>query len=284
MEQQSSSTQPSNSHPAGHTLQTDLARALDTTEASAVQELLQTAKEKERAEIEKHKTERERVWYNIGGFILLILALGACAFGIFYYRNLTVTVAPKYVSGVFQTLEPIVATTSIDAVLSQKPQYETLPPEKLFVVPLIKEGGVPLTPEEVFSFFEMRASEPFIATISNVRYGVFNTGTTVSSFLILSTPTPELATKELLIAEPTLLSMTAPILGIDQTKTNQDIGTSFESTYMYNLPVRLLKTTNIDTREQTILMYYAYATDNTIVIATNPSILKAVYDTIIRQQ
>jgi len=272
-------------HHTTHTFQTDLERAMDTTEVSAVQELLKTAREKETYEVEKIQVNRLRHWYTTGAVILILLALGAVAFGVYYYHNLSVRVVSTPPVGVFQNLPSVdTSTTQASTLFSSLINNDSAPENKPLIVPLTDAAGRTLTPTGVFSYLIINASEPFIATLSLARLGILNTGTSVSPFLILSTPTPELATKEFLIAEPKLLELVAVVLGIDLTVAARDIGTSFQSAYMYNLPVRTLKATNVDTNEQTILMYYGYATDNTIVIATNPTVLKSVYDTIIRQR
>jgi hypothetical protein len=279
-------SQPEESpRPAMHTFQSDLERAMDTTEASAVQELLQTARNKETFEIERHSVHRQRTWYSAGAVILVVLALGAVAFGLYYYRTLTVRVTPSPSVGVFQNLPSInTETTDVSTALKSLVTNESIPEGKPFLVPLTNNAGTALSPEATLSYLQVNPGEPFIATLSLVRLGAMNVGNSVSPFLILSTPNPELATKEFLIAEPKLLEMTALVLGIDLTMEARDIGTTFNSVYMYNLPVRTLTSTNVDSREETILMYYGYATDTTIVVATNPTVLKAIYDTIIRQR
>jgi hypothetical protein len=266
-------------------MQSDLERAMDTTEAPAVQELLATARNKEQFAIERQHVHAQRKWYTTGAILLIILALGAVAFGFYYYRTLTVRVTPTPSVGVFQSLAPIdTSTTTASALMQTLIATENLSEGKPMLVPLLQASGGSLTPEATFDYLGIKVGEPFIATLSLARLGVVNTGTSISPFLILSTPTPELATKEFLIAEPTLLEKVAPTLGIDPTLAGRDIGTSFASVYMYNLPVRILKATNVDTQEETILMYYGYATENTIVVAANPTVLKAIYDTIIRQR
>lgn len=277
--------QPEKPRGAMHTFQSDLDRAMDTTEAPAVQELLQTARDKESLEQERAAVRHQRKWYTAGAIILILLALGAAAFGLYYYHTLTVKVAPQPTVGVFQNLPPInTGATDIASLMSSLTTDDTIPEGKPFLIPLVDSSGSTLSPEATLSYLNIKVGEPFVATLSLVRLGVMNTGTAITPFLILSTPTPELATKEFLIAEPTLLATVAQVLNIDLTVTARDIGTSFNSVYMYNLPVRTLISTNVDTSEKTILMYYGYATNNTVVIGTNPTVLKAVYDTIIRQR
>lgn len=269
------------------TYEKDLARAMDTTDASVVQELLQTAREKEVLVKEKEVVRHQRGWYTTGGLILILLALGALGYGIYYYNHLTVPVAPSIAVGVFQSTEPIVVTpeTTITDIVTTITAKSDLPEGKPFLVPLISDSTTraPLSNEELLTTIGARASEPFIAALSLVRLGSMNTGNAVVPFVIFSVPNPEIATKEFLIAEPKLLEMVAPILNIDLATQTDEIGKGFTSSYMYNLPVRSLTALNRDTQQERLVFYYGYATDTTIVLATNPSVLKAVYDTIIRQ-
>lgn len=272
--------------PVVQTYERDMSLAMDTTDATVVQELLQTARERETFEAEKETVRHQKGWYTLGGLILLLLALGSLGYGVYYYEHLTVHVAPNVSVGVFQSTTPIIAAdTTIDASIDTLITHDGLPEGKPFLVPIVadKTTLTPLSNEGILEFIRADASEPFIAATSLVRLGVINTGSQVVPFLLFSVPNPEIATKEFLIAEPTLLSMVAPALNIDLSMHQNEIGKGFTSSYMYNLPVRTLKSYDIDTQEETLLFYYGYATDNTIVVATNPSVLKAVYDTIIRQ-
>lgn len=268
------------------TYQSDLSRALDTTDAKVVQELLATAREKETAGKERAHIRHQKGWYTAGGLILLLLAVAALGYGVYYYQHLTVPVTQQLKVGVFQSTTPVVAgdssiETSIDSLIAN----DSLPEGKPFLVPLVSDTrtNAPLSVEDTFKFLKFDASEPFQAAVSLVRLGIINTGTSVVPFVIFSVPNPDVATKEFLIAEPTLLSDLAPSLHINLKTHTDEIGKGFVSSYMYNLPVRSVRARNIDTDQETLLMYYGYATDHTIVAATNPSVLKAVYDTIIRQ-
>jgi len=270
--------------PVIHTYEADLALAMDATDATVVQELLETAREKETEQKEREVIHKERGWYTAGGVILLILALGAAAYGAYYYRTLTVTVTPAASVGVFPSTDAIIAGSNVREELVRV--GTALPEDKPFLIPIVTDTTPRslLDTTETLSYLGISMSEPFVAAIDLMRLGVIHTNGSVSPFLLFSVPNPENASKEFLIAEPRLLEMTAPLFAIDLSNQSIDIAPTFSSTSMYNLPVRTLKATNVDTREQTILLYYGYATDHTVVVATNPTILKAVYDTIIRQR
>ncbi len=273
-------------HPVVQTYQSDLERAMDTTDAKVVQELLENAREREQIEKEKEITINQRRWYRAGGMLLIILAIGALGYGVYYYKNLTVSVEERTSVGIFQNIRPISSIkTPFQDAMREITSLENLAPGKPFLVPVVTDeiSLTLLSKEELVHYIGARASEPFLGAISLVRLGVYNTGVKVSPFMIFSVPDPEIASKEFLIAEPNLLTMFAPVLNIDLEFYENEIGKGFTSSYMYNLPVRILKSKDPDTKEETILLYYGYATDNTIVLSTNPTILKAVYDTIIKQ-
>lgn len=268
-----------------HTYQDDLALAMNATDATVVQELLHTAREQEAAEKEAVVVHRQRGWYTAGGIILLLLAIGAGVYGVYYYRHLTVDVAPAPSVGVFQSTTPVVVDETLVAdAMTRLTTADTIAEGKPLLVPIVTSSGAALSTPETLKYLNLNLSEPFQAALSLARLGVYNNGTSVSPFLIFSVPNAEIASKEFLIAEPKLLDMIAPLFGINLQNPANEVAPGFTSTYMYNLPVRTLKSTNIDTNTETIILYYGFATDHTIVLATNPTILKSVYDTIIRQR
>ncbi len=275
------------SHPVMHTYESDLSLAMNTTDATVVQELLQTSKNREDAQEENQVLHQQRGWYTTGSIILILLALAALGYGVYYYQHLTVTVLKSPSVGVFQNGAPLI-TADGDSIqrIDELTKGTSIPENKPVLIPLVTDSTTltPLDTERALQYMHINATEPFVATLSLVRLGLYNTDNSVSPFLLLSTDNPEIATKEFLIAEPQLLSMVSPILGIDTTNQATEVAPTFTSSYMYNLPVRILKSVDLDTHIETILLYYGYATDHTIVVATNPTILKAVYDTIIRQQ
>lgn len=270
-----------------HTYQDDLSKAMNATEAPIVQELLETARERERAQQEREHIRIQKKWYTTGGLLLVLFAIGALVYGVYYYQNLTVPVVPTASVGVFQSTDAFSATQTDSATLiTTLAENTSLPENKPVLVPLTSDTTTrsALSVSETLTYLGMNPSEPFVASISIARLGVYNDGTRVSPFIIFSVTDPEIASKEFLIAEPTFLSELSNILQVDDTNQALEVGTSFTSTYMYNLPVRTLTAVDLDTKERTIVLYYGYATDRTIVLASNPVILKSVYDTIIQQR
>ena len=55
------------------------------------------------------------------------------------------------------------------------------------------------------------------------------------------------------------------------------------SSKVFNLPVRTLSTVANPTAPASLVFLYGYANSNTLVITTQPAVLKAVYDSIINQ-
>lgn len=273
-------------HPMVHTYQDDLANAMDATDASAVQELIAAAREREAVMKDEQTKERERGWYVAGSLILFFLAIGAAVYGVYYYTHLTVPVQKTFSPGVFATTEPVVAGSTDIRQLLKTFTPETVPPAKPMVVPLVEntESFMPITIQSFFAFIEAKPSEPFVATLEGIRLGIMNTGKEVTPFLIASVADSEIASKEFLIAEPTMVDMFYPSLGIDLKATPAEEGRGFRSEYFYNLPVRVLRAKDQNTGEDRTLLFYGYATEHSIVITTRPDVLKAVYDTIIKQR
>ncbi len=279
------STVPDDQHrPIIHTYGDDMAHAMDATDAKVVAELLQTAREREASAKEAIHVRDERAWYTTGALLLLVLAVASGFYGYYHYRHLTVPAAPAYSVGVFPSIDPVaIGSTDIKKLIATLETYETLSVNKPTLVPITSDDQNLLNPEQFFSFITARVSEPFQTAIDVVRLGVINTGTRISPFLIFYVRDPEIATKEFLIAEPTMLDVFSPALGINPDEHQAEIGKNFESGYRYNLPLRTLSATTIETGTRSLLLYYGYATDNTIVMATDPAALKTVYDSIISQ-
>ncbi len=102
-------------------------------------------------------------------------------------------------------------------------------------------------------------------------------------FVIGVTKDAEISAKELLIAEPTLLQTFYRPLGIDMSSHSTEIGKSFSGEYLYNIPVRTLRYDS-ETQKEKLLFFYARVTDDVVVFATSPAVLKAIYDSLISQR
>jgi hypothetical protein len=273
--------------PIAHTYEDDIAKAMDTTDASIVQELLENARERESVMKEEVIHKKQRGWYTAGAIILIMLALGAIAYGIYHYTRLTVPAQKSLSVGVFPSTDIIVAeATDVRQTVAKLIALDNLPEGKPYLVSLVgnEKTLTLLSTEEFFSFIESAATEPFIGSLDTVRLGVVNTGKEIAPFVIASIPDPEVSSKEFLIAEPKLLQMFYKVLGIDISRHLNEIGKGFSSEYMYNISVRTLRYTDPENNQQRMLLLYAYTTDNTVVFTTKPEVLKAIHDTIIRQR
>lgn len=269
-----------------HTYEDDVSKAMNATDATVVQELLATARAKEIAQKEYLTGIHQRKWYGVLSALFLLLAAAGFGYALFHYSSLTVPAQPQVSVGVFPSTSPIaIADTDIRQTLAQLSALP-LDPGKPALIPLVTDPATlaPLTKEQFFRFIEAAPSEPFAAMMGIVRLGVVNTGRENKPFVILSVPDAQIASKEFLIAEPSLLQLFYRALGIDLSKHVAEVGQSFTGTYLYNLPVRVLATEDPQTNLSSTTLLYGYVTGNTIVIATDPQVLKSVYDTIIRQQ
>ena len=274
-------------HPLVHTYQDDLSRAMDTTDATVVAKLMADARQRESDEKTKVRQGKQRGWYVLGSIILIVLALGASAYGIYYFKHLTVKVAPAPSVGIFPLTDPILtASTDIRALTKELTERTDLGLSRPTLTNLVTDQSslTPVSNIDFFNFLETSATEPFVNVIALAKLGVMNTGDKVVPFVIVSTKDPEIAAKEFLIAEPSMLNMFYKSLNIDISNYTEEVGKGFESGYMYNLPIRTLSTPSTETSKAEVVLFYGSVTDNIIVITTDSSVLKAIYDSVIRQQ
>ncbi len=267
-----------------HTYEEDLAKAMNTTDASVIQELLNKGREKEEYEkIEKKDREQSR-WYRLVGLILVFVGFAFFIYSFFYYQKLTVTVENNFSVGLFKNTEQIlINSTDIRSLVKDAvPKLET-ETSKPLLIDLVNENYETVTnPKELFSFFEGKASEVLLSYFDNVRLGVVNTGEKNTTFIIASTKNGELVNKELMLSEDSLLQILYKPLGIDISKYTKEVGKSFATSYIYNIPVRLLNEESGD--KDNIVLFYSQITDNIFIFSTNPNTLRPIHDTIIKQQ
>lgn len=268
-----------------HTYEDDLAKAMNATDADVVQEMLATAREREAAEKLYKKNTSQRKWYSFFSILFVVLAAGGIGYSIYHYNSLTVPVEEVISVGVFPNTDPIVtSTTDIRQAITTIQNMPGLSEGRPYLVPLVRdeEALTPITKQDLFSFIESSPTEPFVASIEVIRLGVLHDGFHSTPFLVMSVRDPQIASKEFLIAEPKFIQLFYKALAIDISTLTIEAGKTFESTYIHNLPVRTLTQTNTE-GEATPIILYGYATNNIIVVTTKPSILKAVYDSIIKQ-
>jgi hypothetical protein len=269
-----------------HTYSDDLAKAMDTTDAKVVQQLLNEGREREAVISEEKIIKKQKTWYSVGAIILIVATLASLLYSLYYYTNLTVPIKPVPSVGIFPNTETINSTnTDIRKVVESLKKDTKLEESRPTLVSITKDESslLQLSSDEIFSFFESNATEPFLASFDIARLGVINIGGEVTTFIIASMTDTEISTKELLIAEPTLLRMFYKPLNINLTNYVKQIGKNFSGEYMYNIPTRVLRDDTVDPKKDNVIFFYAKVTDQIVVFTTKPNALKAIYDNLIRQ-
>lgn len=269
-----------------HTYADDLSKALDTTDATVVQELLAEGREREAQEKQENVRTHQRAWYKAGAIILIACTLLSLGYSVYHYTQLTVPAEKAVSVGVFPSTEVIVVEdTDIRKVVDLIKENPTIENGRPYLVPLVNDPSTLtlLTPSEMFSFFEAKASEPLITSFNLLRFGVMGSEEKHIPFIIGVTKDTEVSTKELLIAEPSLLQMLYRPLDIDIAGHAEEIGRDFSGEYLYNIPVRTLRYDS-ETEKGKLLFFYARVTDDIVVFTSSPSTLKAIYDSLIRQR
>jgi len=269
-----------------HTYENDMARAMNVSDAKTVQALLNNARDRESFEQLERHNKKARGWYTAGSIILLLVALAAIGYGAYHYNRLTVPVTDSVSIGVFSSTDSILSTsTTIEPLLQELiTTNQEFSVNKPYLVELVADSTTQtlLSNTALFSFMGANPTEPFATSLSVVRLGIVDTGEKTLPFIIASTTTPDITLKEFLIAEPSMLEMFKRALTIDTTTIAPETTTKFVGEYRYNVPVRTLYTTDLS-GNKILTMLYASVTDNIIVITTDPAVLKAVYDTVLRQ-
>jgi len=260
----------------------DLSNALDATEADAVQQLLKASRDKENFEKESAISKKQRAWYTVGALSILLFSVVAILFAFYYYKKLTVSVEESYSVGIFQKSKPIIASeTTIENIFTKVNSEEVFPENKPIILNIVSDDKTysEVNKIQFFDFLNAKVTEPFLYQMQLVKLGEVNSGIDSTPFVIISVNDSEIASKEFAIIEPDLLKIFHKALGINLTSYKEEIGGAFESNYFYNLPVRILRTSN----KVDILLFYGYVTPNTIVVTTKPSVFKTVYETIVKQ-
>lgn len=291
MEKEEEKTVPTTpaQEPQKHTMQTyadDLSKALDTTDAAVVQELLKQGREREAQEKEEALRAHQGVWYKAGAIILILCTLVAIGYSAYYYSHLTVPTEKAVSVGVFPSTSVILASdTDIRKAIESIKKDTTLEEGRPYLVPLVSDNNALtlLTPSELFLFFEAKASEPLVTSFNLLRLGVMSDKGNRIPFLIGATKDAEISAKELLIAEPSLLQIFYRPLDIDLGTHATEIGKSFSGEYLYNIPIRALRYDS-ETENEKLLFFYARVTDDIVVFTTSPSVLKAIYNSLVSQR
>jgi hypothetical protein len=296
-----------------HTYQDDMSKAMNATDVKEVQSMLTQAREQEAESTMIVTEQKEKSWYSVSSFILVVLTLAVLGYGTYYYMHLTVPVQPAVSVGVFPNTDPIVASsTTVGETLATLRTSTTLPIGRPVLVNLVTDtqSNTPLTNTQLYTFIGADLSTPLQDAIMSAKLGIVNTGKDILPFVVISVPDPEKASNALSSEEPTLMSEFAKVFSPAETavvpasagNTQQSAlsalvasqstpqvtpvqvtSNAFQSQYFYNLPVRSLTETDPKSGQQRIIFLYGYATNNVVVITSTPEVLKAVYDTVIAQ-
>ncbi|HRH24742.1 MAG TPA: hypothetical protein PLQ20_00175 [Candidatus Paceibacterota bacterium] len=278
-------SEPETKKPLMHTFEQDMSKAMDATDAKVVQEILERGREKEFTEKENYTRRKQKAWYKLGATVFIICALISSGYAFYHYKNLTVTAEKPISIGVFPSTEAITTNSSdIRKTIETIRNEADLEQNKPYLVPLVESAESPalLNVNQIFSFFESGASEPFVTSFSIVRLGVMNDGVENIPFVIAGVKDPEITNKELLIAEKSLLQYFYKSLNIDLSLHKEEVGKGFVSEFLYNVPIKSLKYKDPSGAEKN-LFFYARVTDNVVVFTTSPNVLKSIYDSLIRQ-
>jgi hypothetical protein len=268
-----------------HTYEDDVAKAMNTIDAPVVQEMLATAREREEQERLEVVGRKQRHFYSFFSIVLIILAAAGFGYGVYHYTRLTVSVEQRVPVGVFRNTAPVIVTeATIQELVTGLITDPSLEDGVPLLVPLVTDPTTltPITKQQFFDFIGAKLTEPFAFVMDTVRLGIMQNKEVNSTFIVLSVQDPQLASKEFLIAEQDIMQLFGAALGIDPSFNTRYVGKTYTGSYLYNLPVRMLTEPDSSGIEHPIVLY-GYATGNVIVIATDPGVLKAISDTIIKQ-
>lgn len=255
------------------TYKSDMENALGATEVGEVQDLLKVARDRENFEKEVIVGRRQRAFYVLATLVIMSISILSVLFAFYNYKKLTVAVEKEFSVGIFQKTSPIsVSDTTVTNLFTKIENIELYPDNKPIVLNLVPENK-----NEFFKFIGAKVTEPFAYQIQVIRAGFINQGESTTPFIIMYVNESEVASKEFLIFESEILNSFYKILNINIDNYKERVGSSFVSDYFYNLPVRVLRDGD------DIVLFYGYATPNTIVMTSKPYVFKAVYDTIIKQ-
>jgi hypothetical protein len=165
------------------TFKSDLSKAMNATEVSDVQDILQNAREREVAEKENEENRKKRSVYTFGGLLVLIVATLALLYAIYYYNKLTVPVQERYSVGIFQKSAPIfIDKIKVESVFDDV--ENTVGDSKPLVLSLVRSESeqIEINKKEFFDYLGAKVTEPFFTPIQVVRLGEVFEGNTNTPF------------------------------------------------------------------------------------------------------
>ncbi len=272
--------EPAQETPLVHSYSDDMAKAMQATEAGAVQELLAMAREKEETSLKTEK-ERKTSWLFILGAFLCFAAAGAALWVLWnsYQRSMPVPVQRERQVIFSQLMLVNAESTDIREVVSNAKSHADLRINTPYTIALIDANGLPLEPDAFMAFAEGNLPADFLSAIDTVRLGIVATGNTASPFILLQGKEGSSLTQKLSNIEPVLVRAFYRALGIDIRDQAEIFDQPFETIYVNNVPVRAVTGTG-----NTPVAFYGFAEAQTAIITTDKDAFNAVYLGILGQQ
>lgn len=262
----------------------DLLNSMDATDATTVQELLQESTRRLEEEKFIKQESIQRSLLKFFGTVFFIISIAAVSYSVWYYMRLTVPIMSTPSIGVFPQTESFVnVATNIDTTLTKLDAKKDLVLDRPYLVPISIDttSGTLISTQDMFDFLKIAADEPLQGVFSVIRLGVINQKDGIHPFIIGYVQDPILANKEFLLNENKMTTLFEKSLQIKLSDQKDILGGGFSQATIFNLNFRVLKTDKKDPEK--ITMLYGNVTPNTVVFATNPDIIRSVYETLITQ-
>ncbi|HSE57036.1 MAG TPA: hypothetical protein VLB02_03050 [Candidatus Paceibacterota bacterium] len=259
-----------------HSYSEDLAKAMQTTDAAEVQELLSMAREKETV-IKQAEEEKKTNWVFVLGTMLCFAVSGAVLWFIWdrFEQAQPVPIERVEQPVIFSQLAPIdTTTTDIRETVQHLRTTATLELNTPTVIPLITAAGEPLSPDEFLKFSEGAIPIGLREQTIALQLGAIATGTTVVPFVLLTGKDQEALTAQLRLAEPELLRGLYRALGIEISELMALFKTPFADDYVSNAPLRVLRKPGAEVP----VFLYGFITNQSVVVTTDTAAFQQIYD------
>jgi hypothetical protein len=261
----------------------DVANAMSQTDASQIQKFIQRAKDDEIEQKERALRSTQGRLLSTIAVICLIGAIGGFVYGALHFKSLTVPLAPTVSLGAFPTFSAkIQMSTPLASVLETISKDSTFVVGRPMLVDIVDSTGTLVSPKELFTYLNVKATEPLQTSFVVARYGFVKiSDTQVVPFIIGATADERIATKEFLIGEPSMTSLFGDAFMLDQSKITAVAGGGFTQEIVANIPVRILRAQKDDQRQTTLA--YGFPSENVVVFSTDTQAFGLIENTIIGQ-
>jgi hypothetical protein len=262
----------------------DVANAMSQTDASSVQKFIQKAKDDEETEKERTLQNSQRALFSSVSIVFVIFAAVLGVYGFFKYKALTVPLDTTVSLGTFSSFSTkIQETTPVNTMLDTLSEDTNFVVGKPVLVDIVDASGTLVSPKELFTYLDIKATEPLQTAFVVARYGFVKlSDTEVAPFIVGAVADEVVATKEFLIAEPIMTALFGTAFSIDPKKLISVAGSGFSQEIVANVPVRVLRTQKEDSHKMTLL--YGFPIDKTVIFSTSEKALAAVRGQLLGQQ